>query len=101
MCISYIHYDLKPLESVINLRKLSLLVDHLCSALHAPITAERGLSRLGRKSVICQYFLRHRHLNFTEYPMASKFPTFASSLIPKHLSGSLKNSTNCLTAHMA
>lgn len=26
-------YVLKPLESVINVRKLSLLIDHLCSAL--------------------------------------------------------------------
>lgn len=53
MCFSYIHYVLKPLESVINVRKLSLLMDHLCSALHAPITAEKGFSRLGRMNVIC------------------------------------------------
>lgn len=52
MCISYIHYVLKPLESVINVRKLSLLMDHLRSALHATIAAEKRLSRLGRKSVI-------------------------------------------------
>lgn len=99
MCISYIHYVLKPLESVINVRKLSLLMDHLRSALHATIAAEKRLSRLGRKSVIRLIFPQTQKVY--RIPNGIQIPDFCKQLDSQTPRWKSKNSANHLTVHTA